>query len=54
MQLQFCGVLAGWLAEEDYGTWPEAGWMTPMTAWPLIEKCIEKFRAGQLPYIFAE
>ncbi|NHZ83634.1 hypothetical protein F2P44_30850 [Massilia sp. CCM 8695] len=53
-QLPCVGVLPGWLVEEDYGRWPQAGYMTPMTAWPLIEKCIEKFRAGQLPYIFPE
>ncbi|HEX8614630.1 MAG TPA: hypothetical protein VF800_25400 [Telluria sp.] len=53
-QLPVVGDLPGWLIEEDYGVWPEAGYMKSATAWPLIEKCIEKFRAGNLPYFSSE
>jgi hypothetical protein len=42
---------AGWLVEEDWGTWPEAGRMEDDTAWQLIEQTLARFRRGELPYI---
>ena len=41
---------AGWLVEEDWGTWPKASYMDPDIAWSIVEACIARFRSGQLPY----
>ena len=49
-QLPIVGEVSGWLIEEDYGVSPQASYMASSAAWSLIEKCIEKFRAGELPY----
>lgn len=48
------GENSGWLVEEDFGVWPEASYMNPNIAWSLIEECIERFRAKQIPYISAK
>ena len=38
----------GWIVEEDWGTWPEAGYMEECIAWQLIETTIARLRAGEL------
>jgi hypothetical protein len=42
---------SGWIIEEDWGTWPEAGYMDEKIAWSFIENTISKFRANRLKYV---
>lgn len=44
--------VSGWAAWERWGTWPDASIMSMDTAWSIVETCIERFRAGQLQYLF--
>jgi hypothetical protein len=45
------GEASCWLIEEDWGVWPQAGYMADAIAWQLIRNVIDKFRVGQLPYL---
>lgn len=45
-------VVPGWAAWERWGTWPDASAMSADTAWSIVETCIERFRSGQLQYLF--
>lgn len=37
----------GWYFEENYGAWPEAGWMPYKEAWEFIEQSFAKYRNGE-------
>ncbi|WP_148212616.1 hypothetical protein [Hahella chejuensis] len=52
--LPLVGPYPGWLIEESWGKWPEAGYMEAAVAWELIEKVFEQFRNNELPYIAGE
>jgi hypothetical protein len=43
--------IAGWMIEQYYAPWPEAGYMETDVAWGFIEETITAFRAGKLPMV---
>jgi len=38
---------SGWYYEDNWGEWPDAGYMSYEEAWKIIEDCFVKFRAGE-------
>lgn len=47
-------LMPGHYMSEDFGTWPEAGYMAPSVAWAQIQKAIAAFRAGTMTPIGEE
>ncbi len=41
------GEADGFAIDEDYGEWPDAGWMQYREAWGFIERGIREFRASR-------